>query len=70
MRGRGPSCAARIRNECARLHRWPVFKGDAMKRRDFVKTSVGAGIAYSIFPLEALAQRRTGGKTMYDKIWE
>jgi 3-isopropylmalate/(R)-2-methylmalate dehydratase large subunit len=41
-----------------------------MKRRDFLKTSVGAGLAYGFFPLQPLAQRRSGGKTMYDKIWE
>jgi homoaconitase/3-isopropylmalate dehydratase large subunit len=41
-----------------------------MKRRDFLKTSVGAGLAYGMFPLDSLAQRRSGGKTMYDKIWD
>lgn len=39
-----------------------------MKRRDFLKTSVGVGLAYGILPLQSIAQRR--GKTMYDKIWE
>ena len=41
-----------------------------MKRRHFLKTSVGAGLAFGIFPIDALAQRRAGGKTMYDKIWD
>jgi 3-isopropylmalate/(R)-2-methylmalate dehydratase large subunit len=41
-----------------------------MNRRDFLKSSVGVGLAYGVLPRLALAQRRTGGKTMYDKIWE
>src|SRR5687767_1458954 len=41
-----------------------------MKRRDFIKTSVGAGLAYGVFPFQALAQPRSGGRTLYDKIWQ
>ena len=41
-----------------------------MQRRDFIKTSVGAGLAYGLFPAAAAAQRRAGAKTMYDKIWD
>jgi 3-isopropylmalate/(R)-2-methylmalate dehydratase large subunit len=41
-----------------------------MQRRDFIKTSVGAGLAYGLFPGAATAQRRAGAKTMYEKIWD
>ena len=41
-----------------------------MQRRDFIRTSVGAGLAYGLFPRQSPAQRRQGAKTMYDKIWD
>ena len=45
-----------------------------MKRRNFIKTSVGAGIAvsttvpYDVFAPLSRAQAQLAG-TMYDKIW-
>jgi 3-isopropylmalate/(R)-2-methylmalate dehydratase large subunit len=47
-----------------------------MKRRDFIKTSVGAGFAVSATPFAArYDQARTGkvvqqGQTMFDRVWD
>jgi len=46
-----------------------------MKRRDFIKTSVGAGFAVSATPFtgssEVVAARKVQqGQTMFDRIWD
>ncbi len=41
-----------------------------MKRRDFIKTTVGASVGCGFIPMQPLFARQAAGITMYDKIWE
>ena len=46
---------------------------NTVKRRDFLKTSVGAGVALSIVPYGALSPLKAQtarGKTLYDKVFD
>ena len=41
-----------------------------MKRRDFIKTTVGAGVGCGFIPMQSLFAQQAAGMTLYDKIWE
>ena len=41
-----------------------------MKRRDFIKTGVGAGMSCGFLPFQPLWAQSSSGKTLYDKVWE
>ncbi len=41
-----------------------------MKRRDFIKTGIGAGVGCGFVPMQSLFAQQGVAKTLYDKIWE
>lgn len=47
-----------------------LLKMNTIKRRSFLKTSVGLGIGYGLTPFQSLFAQSTAGKTLYDKIWD